>query len=127
MGVLYDIGCQLHRSIIKFNLLPDYRQRLHFAISVFHAYGHQCPCQIIYHPCKCVRFGLSDGEGCERFWSSIKHLILTLRVSGVNQLYPPDIDVLIRCGLVMQFNQRLLTLDMQVKHRDEKNLEGLGG
>jgi hypothetical protein len=30
-----------------------------------------------------VGFGLSDGEGCERFWSAIKPLIPSLRVSGV--------------------------------------------
>ncbi|KIK14266.1 hypothetical protein PISMIDRAFT_117331 [Pisolithus microcarpus 441] len=49
-----------------------------FGISVFHAYGHQWPCQIVYHPCKCVGFGLSDGEGCEHLWSSLKMLIPTL-------------------------------------------------
>ncbi|KAI6139782.1 hypothetical protein BKA82DRAFT_4332196 [Pisolithus tinctorius] len=53
VGLLYDIGCQLERSCCK----------LKFGISVFHAYGHQWPCQIVYHPHKCVGFGLSDGEG----------------------------------------------------------------
>ncbi|KAF8835927.1 hypothetical protein BDN67DRAFT_992290 [Paxillus ammoniavirescens] len=46
VGLLYDIG-------------------FHFAISVFHAYGHQWPCQVVYHPRKWQGFGLSDGEGCE--------------------------------------------------------------
>ena len=84
VGVLYDIGCQLHRSIAKWDLLSQYSQRMSFAISVFHAYGHQWPCQIVYHPRKCAGFGLTDGEGCERFWSSIRHLIPTLRISGVS-------------------------------------------
>lgn len=83
VGALYDIGCHLHRSMVKWNLLPQYQPRLKLAVSVFHAYGHQWPCQIIYHPRKCVGFGLSDGEGCERLWSMIKRLIPTLRVSGV--------------------------------------------
>jgi hypothetical protein len=83
VGALYDIGCQLHRSFIKWDLLPEFRDRLIFALSIFHAYGHQWPCQLIYHPRKCVGFGLSDGEGCERFWSSIRRLIPNLRVSGV--------------------------------------------
>ncbi|EIN04930.1 hypothetical protein PUNSTDRAFT_32763, partial [Punctularia strigosozonata HHB-11173 SS5] len=61
-GVLYDIGCQLHRSCYKWDLLPDYRDRIVFTISVFHAFGHQWLCQIIYHPRKCACFGLSDGE-----------------------------------------------------------------
>jgi hypothetical protein len=83
VGVLYDIACQLHRSFIKRNFFPQYLHRLVFGLSIFHAYGHQWPCQIIYHPRKCRGFGLSDGEGCERFWSAIKKLIPTLRVSGV--------------------------------------------
>lgn len=83
VGVLYDIGCQLHRSCLKWGFLSQYLHRMTFAISVFHAYGHQWPCQVVYHPRKRKGFGLSDGEGCERFWSSIKKLIPSLRVSGV--------------------------------------------
>ncbi|KAG1851483.1 hypothetical protein DFJ58DRAFT_886434 [Suillus subalutaceus] len=47
-------------------------------------------------------FGLSDGEGCERLWSALKHLIAPLRVSG--------------------FHQRLFVLNTQVRHLDDKNL-----
>jgi hypothetical protein len=83
IGVLYDIGCQLHRSCLKWGFLGDRLKRVTFAISVFHAYGHQWPCQLVYHPRKCPGFGLTDGEGCERFWSSLKLLIPSLRVSGV--------------------------------------------
>ncbi|KAI6108098.1 hypothetical protein F5141DRAFT_1189103 [Pisolithus sp. B1] len=69
VGLLYDIGCQLeHNGILS---------RLKFGISVFHAYGHQWPCQIVYHPQK-------YGEGCERLWSSLKMLIPTLHVSGAS-------------------------------------------
>ncbi|KAG1853118.1 hypothetical protein F4604DRAFT_1883423 [Suillus subluteus] len=68
---------------LKYQLLDDaVLHRITFAISVFHAYGHQWACQIIYHPRKCEGFGLSDGEGCERLWSALKHLIAPLRVSG---------------------------------------------
>ena len=85
VGLLYDIGCQLECSCHKWKLLDDeILARLKFGISVFHAYGHQWPCQIIYHPRKCVGFGLSDGEGCEWLWSSLKMLIPILRVSGVS-------------------------------------------
>jgi hypothetical protein len=56
-----------------------------FAVSVFHAYGHQWPCQLVYHPRKREDFGLTDGEGCERFWSAIRRLIPVLRVSGVSE------------------------------------------
>lgn len=83
VGILYDIGCQLHRSITKWGLLSCYADRMVFGISVFHAFGHQWACQLVYHPRKCVGFGFTDGEGCERFWSSLKHLIPTLRITGV--------------------------------------------
>lgn len=84
IGLLYDIGCQLHPSCVKWGFLADFLDRITFGISVFHAYGHQWPCQVIYHPRKCIGFGLTDGEGCEWFWSSIKQLIPSLRVSGVS-------------------------------------------
>ncbi|KAF9518961.1 hypothetical protein BS47DRAFT_1370927 [Hydnum rufescens UP504] len=51
VGILYDIACQIHR--------------------IFHAYGHQWTCQLWYHPRKSEIWGLSDGEGCERFWSEL--------------------------------------------------------
>ncbi|PPQ96562.1 hypothetical protein CVT26_006290 [Gymnopilus dilepis] len=106
IGVLYDIGCQLHRSCVKHGFLEEVLDRIVFAISVFHAYGHQWPCQIIYHPRKCPGFGMSDGEGCERFWSSIKSLIPSLRVSG--------------------YHTRIYMLDTKVKHLDRSSLPGMG-
>ena len=106
IGLLYDIGCQLHRSCVKFNFLDAYVDRIVFGISVFHAYGHQWPCQLVYHPRKCKGFGLSDGEGCERFWKAIKALIPSCRVSG--------------------YYNRIYTIDTQVKHIDEQSLMGLG-
>ncbi|KZP02115.1 hypothetical protein FIBSPDRAFT_906147, partial [Athelia psychrophila] len=106
VGLLYDIVCQLKRSMIKFGFLKEFFPRIIFAVSVFHAYGHQWACQVIYHPRKCAGFGLSDGEGCERFWSSIKKLIPTLRVSG--------------------YYQRLFTLDLYTKHLEHNSRLQLG-
>ena len=83
VGVLYDIGCQLHRSALKWGFLEELLNRINFGLSVFHAYGHQWACQLVYHPRKRIGFGLSDGEGCERFWNAIKHLIPSVRMSGV--------------------------------------------
>ncbi|KAI5985438.1 hypothetical protein F5J12DRAFT_907874 [Pisolithus orientalis] len=70
IGLLYDIGCQLEQSCRKWGFLKSFLPHISFAISVFHAFG----------------FGLSDGEGCEHFWSSIKGLIPSLHVSGVCHL-----------------------------------------
>jgi hypothetical protein len=86
IGLLYDIGCQIHHSCVKWDFLKPYLHRLTFGISVFHAFGHQWPCQVIYHPRKCKGFGFSDGEGCERFWHSISKLIAYLRVCGVGYI-----------------------------------------
>ncbi|RXW12569.1 hypothetical protein EST38_g13285 [Candolleomyces aberdarensis] len=106
VGVLYDIGCQLHRSCTKWGFIPEYIDRIIWGISIFHAYGHQWPCQLIYHPRKCAGFGLSDGEGCERFWSSIQGLVPSLRVSG--------------------YHQRIFALDLQINFLREQGLATLG-
>ncbi|KIJ30222.1 hypothetical protein M422DRAFT_187417, partial [Sphaerobolus stellatus SS14] len=82
IGLLYDIACQLERSMLKHHILAEHYPRIMFGVSVFHAFGHQWPCQVHYHPRKHTLFGLSDGEGCERFWSSIRKLIPCLRISG---------------------------------------------
>jgi hypothetical protein len=87
VGFLYDIGCQIECSWHKWKFFDDsILSRFQFGVSVFHAYGHQWPCQIIYHPRKHEGFGLSDGEGCKRLWSALKPLISPLRVSGVSLL-----------------------------------------
>ncbi|KAJ3764988.1 hypothetical protein FB446DRAFT_655870 [Lentinula raphanica] len=106
VGVLYDIGCQIHRSCVHWGFLNDYLDRISFAISVFHAYGHGWACQCVYHPRKCEGFGLSDGEGCERFWHSISKLIAYLRVCG--------------------HHLRLYTLDSQVEHSANEGLMNMG-
>ncbi|KAH6911877.1 hypothetical protein BKA70DRAFT_1423629 [Coprinopsis sp. MPI-PUGE-AT-0042] len=106
VGVLYDISCQLERSCLQWGFLSEFMDRMVFAVSVFHAYGHRWPCQLIYHPWKCAGFGLSDGEGCERFWSMIKFLIPSLRVSG--------------------YHQPRFVLDIQISHIRGQSLEALG-
>ncbi|KAJ3740891.1 hypothetical protein DFH05DRAFT_1462768 [Lentinula detonsa] len=79
VGLLYDIACQLERSCVKWQFLPEYFPRLGFAISVFHAFGHGWACQCVYHPRKRLGFGLADGEGCECFWHLLSGLIAFLR------------------------------------------------
>ncbi|KIK74150.1 hypothetical protein PAXRUDRAFT_176547, partial [Paxillus rubicundulus Ve08.2h10] len=57
----------------------------------------------LYHPHKCFGFGLSDCEGCEHLWSSLKFLIhILLHVSGVHH------------------HQHLFVLENQIHHLDEK-------
>ncbi|KAG2341701.1 hypothetical protein BDR05DRAFT_976848 [Suillus weaverae] len=75
IGLLYDIGCQLEWSCCKWKFMGNsILSRIAFAVAVFHAYGHQWPCQIVYHPRKREGFGLF-----------LKPLIPSLCVSGFNQ------------------------------------------
>ncbi|KAJ7661818.1 hypothetical protein B0H17DRAFT_1212137 [Mycena rosella] len=101
VGLLYDIVCQLERSARKWGFLDRYIDRLAFAVAVFHAFGHEWACQVIYHPRKRRASG-SPRRGCERFWHSISHLIAHLRISS--------------------YHHRLYTLDTQIQHADEANL-----
>jgi len=106
VGLLYDIACQIHRSLLKWDLMPEWTGRIEFGVSVFHAYGHQWTCQLWYHPRKSEMWGLSDGEGCERFWSELRRLIPGLRVTG--------------------YHRRLFIIDLQVEHIDQLKQEGAG-
>ncbi|KAJ7810972.1 hypothetical protein B0H14DRAFT_2606852 [Mycena olivaceomarginata] len=97
VGILYDIACTLERSCRKWGFLSRFMHRIQFAVS---------PYQLLYHPRKRTAFGLSDSEGCERFWHAISHLIAVLRISGKWQ--------------------RLYVLDAQIEHADELSLQRLG-
>ncbi|KAG6824466.1 hypothetical protein H0H92_006807, partial [Tricholoma furcatifolium] len=119
IGLLYDIGCQLECSCVKWNFLDRYMSRLTFGISVFHAFGHQWACQVIYHPRKREGFGLSDGEGCERFWHSISKLIAYLRVCGSHQrLYTLDRQV--QFGTTEIHQNFRIWLQHRYKHAQQK-------
>lgn len=106
VGVLYDIACQIHRSLLKWDFIPGWKGRIEFGVSVFHAYGHQWTCQLWYHPRKSEKWGLSDGEGCERFWSQLKRLIPGLRVTG--------------------YHRRLFILDIQAEYITKSKLVTAG-
>ncbi|KAJ7496475.1 hypothetical protein FB451DRAFT_1162624 [Mycena latifolia] len=67
IGLLYDVACQLERSAHKWGFLDRYLHRLIFAVAVFHVFGHEWGCQIIYHPRKQVGFGFTNGEGSNLF------------------------------------------------------------
>ncbi|PLW39434.1 hypothetical protein PCASD_07986 [Puccinia coronata f. sp. avenae] len=84
IGVLYDIGCSLHKFIRARNLLPDDSHRIKFGTSVFHAYVHNWLCQLDYHPRLNSGWGLSDGEGLERLWSYLSPLVSPLWYSTRN-------------------------------------------
>ena len=84
VGFLYDIACQVERSCWKWGFLAEVMDRIVWGVSVFHAYGHEWACQLIYHPRKCIGYGLSDGEGAEHLWFEIRRLIACGQVAGVS-------------------------------------------
>jgi len=55
---------------------------LQFRIGIFHTFTHQYSCQVVYSPRFSLGIGLSDGEGNERIWSVIRHVIPALRVTS---------------------------------------------
>ncbi|KIJ24512.1 hypothetical protein M422DRAFT_84764, partial [Sphaerobolus stellatus SS14] len=105
VGLLYDITCQIQRSMVKWGFLKEYFPCMAFAVSVFHAFRHQWECQLRGHPRKIEGFRLTDGEGCGHFWSNIKRLIPSLRISGPNR--------------------RRLVLDPQFHHMKKDTLRNL--
>ncbi|KAJ7726072.1 hypothetical protein B0H14DRAFT_2641184 [Mycena olivaceomarginata] len=106
VGLLYDVACSAERSCVKWGFLDRFMGRIAWAVSVFHAFGHEWACQLLYHPRKRVGFGFTNGEGAERFWNSIRHLIAHLRICG--------------------YHNRLYTLDAQIIHHQEASLFRLG-
>ncbi|KAF8127341.1 hypothetical protein K438DRAFT_1646448 [Mycena galopus ATCC 62051] len=106
VSLLYDIGCAFERSCLKWDFLSRFLDRIAFAVSVFHVFGHEWACQLLYHPRKRLGFGFTNGESAERFWNSIRHLIAHLRICG--------------------YHNRLYTLDAQIKHSQEGSLFRLG-
>ncbi|KAJ7050253.1 hypothetical protein C8F01DRAFT_1264140 [Mycena amicta] len=85
IATLYDIACQTERSCVKWDFLDRYKDRIAWAVSIFHAFAHIWACQLIYHPQKCLGFGEENGECAEGVWNSIQHLIAYLRVCGYHQ------------------------------------------
>ncbi|THU79970.1 hypothetical protein K435DRAFT_696684 [Dendrothele bispora CBS 962.96] len=106
VGFLYDIACQVERSCWKWGFLAEYMERIVWGVSVFHAYGHEWGCQVVYHPRKCKGFGLCDGETCERCWHTISRLIAYTRVAG--------------------YYVRLYTLDTQFHFNNKQTLLNAG-
>ncbi|KAK0470120.1 uncharacterized protein EV420DRAFT_1258238, partial [Desarmillaria tabescens] len=100
IAVLYDIGC--------YDIFPPMlTERLVFATSAMHSYGHQWACQLVYNPRLMDGLGLTDGEGVERFWSCLQKLIGITRSSA--------------------HRQRIYLLDHQVAFMAKSIREDLGG
>ncbi|KAI6021174.1 hypothetical protein EDC04DRAFT_2869850 [Pisolithus marmoratus] len=74
--ILYDVGCVLAQSLLKYDILhPNLISCIWFATTAMHAYGHEWACQLVYNPCIIQGLGLSDGKGMERLWSRFIRLI----------------------------------------------------
>lgn len=103
--------------------MPEFSSRIGWAVSVFHAFGHEAACQALYHPQKCPGFGCTDGEGCERCWALLQKLTGVLRVSGVSSL-----SYLLRSSLFicLQFHRRIHILNQHISYMNQNNFVNLG-
>ncbi|KAI6015677.1 hypothetical protein EDC04DRAFT_2870454 [Pisolithus marmoratus] len=111
-GVMALLCC--HDCVIHLANMTSAGEKQHYALALIKSFFSHLPddfhigllydigCQL-EQSCRKEGFGLTDGEGCERFWSAIKALIPTLCVSG-----------------------HLFAIDFQVHHLDMKSLTGLG-
>ncbi|KAI6097143.1 hypothetical protein EV401DRAFT_2062187 [Pisolithus croceorrhizus] len=96
-----------HDHVIHLANMTSAGEKQHYALALIKSlFSHLPDDFILAYYMTYEGFGLSDGEGCECFRSSIKALIPSLCVSG--------------------FHQCLFVIDFQVHHLDEKSLTGLG-
>jgi hypothetical protein len=67
----YDIGCvfqtTLHNSSLGSRATA---QQFRLAVGAFHGHAHNRGCQLQWHPLYVKGMGRSEGEGCERIFSS---------------------------------------------------------
>ena len=111
---------------------PEYYSRLIFGIGIFHIYAHDYIYQAIYSPRVLVGIAWTDGEGCERFWSAIRHLIPSCRCSAkstrLQVLTHITIDIVERrlFGLSRLLCLRYLDADERIVEA-EKNLQKIKG
>ncbi|KAH9807979.1 hypothetical protein DFH28DRAFT_1088460 [Melampsora americana] len=77
VGILYDIGCNLDKSIKSRDLFREERaaNRLKIGTALFHSYAHNWGCQLQYNPRLLSGWAKSNGEGLERVWFKIAKLI----------------------------------------------------
>ncbi|KAK4700282.1 hypothetical protein P7C70_g5969, partial [Phenoliferia sp. Uapishka_3] len=75
--IMYDVGCNLWAHCRKRKIFePEIDSgRLGMALAVFHAYAHIWLCQMLFNPRFLLGYGLSDGEGTERFWAFLAKLV----------------------------------------------------
>jgi Kyakuja-Dileera-Zisupton transposase len=74
---MYDIACTL-KPYLRARMDKTQFERLTFAVSIFHCYGHELSCQVLYSPRRLAGAGLTDGEACEWNWSRARYCILDM-------------------------------------------------
>ncbi|KAK0533416.1 hypothetical protein OC835_003018 [Tilletia horrida] len=86
LGICYDISCKLAVSPRVTGSLAGHSVKFHYAVSLFHVYGHDYDCQLKFSPRRCKGFGLTDGESLERLWAALSNLVsLTRSMSAVHR------------------------------------------
>ncbi|KAF8132633.1 hypothetical protein K438DRAFT_2130094 [Mycena galopus ATCC 62051] len=102
VGLLYDIACLLHQSCVSTNSWIA-TWTVSYSVSRCSTLLATVALSINLPSLKCLGFGFTNREGCERFWHAISNLIAYLR-----------------------YHRRLFTLDLQIEHDDQASLGRLG-
>lgn len=67
----YDIGCAFEKTVETSCIGPlATAKEFHLGVNAFHGYSHNRKCQLDHHPLYTKGMGRSEGEGCERIFSS---------------------------------------------------------
>ena len=74
---MYDVACNL-KGYLRWRMDKTQYEKLTFAVSIFHCYGHELPCQVLYSPRRLAGAGLTDGEATERVWAKTRYCILDI-------------------------------------------------
>src|SRR6266496_285391 len=90
---MYDIACKFDQYL-QARMDVSAHERLTFAVSIFHAFGHGFGCQTLFSPRRVLGAGLTDGEACERIWAKLRYCLYLTCIHHKGILYP-------LCGVVL--------------------------
>ena len=100
--------------------------RLVFATPAMHAYAHAWSCQLAFNTRFQEGMGLTDGEGDERHWAKIRHLIGPTRSCGTGMFDClqkfTEISMTIR-----KRSKRIWYIDRKAKAVNNTQIRDLGG
>ncbi|EMD35111.1 hypothetical protein CERSUDRAFT_25658, partial [Gelatoporia subvermispora B] len=81
--VAYDIACAFFATVQKSSLGARAKcMNITGVVPAFHGHGHNCGCQINWHPLYMIGIGKEDFKGCKRLFSLSNALAACTRLSS---------------------------------------------